>query len=93
MPTVRKLAPEEIHLIENKGKGQRRLVEESIASVLQARHASESTKQACSTSASAVLQRGNAVVRFAPVQSATANSIPGWCCRVPPSVRTEAPHE
>jgi hypothetical protein len=28
MPTVRKLAPEEVHTIENKGKGQRKLTEE-----------------------------------------------------------------
>ena len=34
MPTVRKLAPEEIQTIENKGKGQRKLTEEQYDSFL-----------------------------------------------------------
>src|SRR6266496_405730 len=34
MPIVRKLAPEEIQVIENKGKGQRKLVEEQYDSFL-----------------------------------------------------------
>ncbi len=34
MPIVRKLAPEEIQVIENKGKGQRKLVEEQYDAFL-----------------------------------------------------------
>jgi hypothetical protein len=34
MPTVRKLAPEEVQTIENKGKGQRRLTEEQYDAFL-----------------------------------------------------------
>ena len=34
MPQVRKLAPEEVQTIENKGKGQRKLVEEQYDAIL-----------------------------------------------------------
>lgn len=34
MPTVRKLAPEEVRTLENKGKGQRKLVEEEYDAYL-----------------------------------------------------------
>jgi hypothetical protein len=34
MPQVRKLAPEEVQTIQNKGKGQRKLVEEQYDSIL-----------------------------------------------------------
>jgi hypothetical protein len=34
MPTVRKLAPEEVRTLENKGKGQRKLIEEEYDSYL-----------------------------------------------------------
>ena len=34
MPQVRKLAPEEVETIQNKGKGQRKLVEEQYDAIL-----------------------------------------------------------
>jgi hypothetical protein len=34
MPQVRKLAPEEVQVLENKGKGQRKLVEEQYDAIL-----------------------------------------------------------
>jgi hypothetical protein len=41
MPQVRKLAPEEVQALENKGKGQRKLIEEQYDAILSEYNASD----------------------------------------------------